>query len=128
FEIISQATLKLTPQPLKLRISTTPTFASKWLIPRLPDFTIRHPDLDLHILMTDCVSSFHADGVGVAARYGLPPFGPGLANQRLFEQRIVAVCSPLLRSELGTPDTTENLARDTLLHDAHNFWPEFIEK
>ncbi|WP_069063789.1 LysR substrate-binding domain-containing protein [Sinorhizobium sp. RAC02] len=128
FEIISQATVELTPQPVKLTISTTPTFASKWLIPRLPDFTTCHPDLDLHILATDRVSSFHADGVDVAVRYGRPPFGPGLAHQLLFEQEIVAVCSPSLLSELGTPGTTEQLARYTLLHDAHNFWPEFIEK
>lgn len=127
FEIISQATTELRPQPVKLTISTTPTFASKWLIPRLPDFTAQHPELDLHILATDRVSSFQLDGVDLAVRYGRPPFGPGLAHQLLFEQEIIAVCSPNLLSALGAPDTAERLARYTLLHDAHNFWPEFVE-
>lgn len=128
FEIIARATVELKPQPVKLTISTTPTFASKWLIPRLPDFTRRHPDLDLHILATDRISSFHTDGVDLAVRYGRPPFGTGLSHQLLFEQEIVAVCSPSLRAELGVPETTAQLAAYPLLHDAHNFWPEFIER
>jgi LysR family glycine cleavage system transcriptional activator len=128
FEIIARATVGLKPQPAKLTISTTPTFASKWLIPRLPDFTRRHPDLDLHILATDRISSFQVDGVDLAVRYGRPPFGTGLSHQLLFEQEIVAVCSPSLRAELGVPESAAQLAAYPLLHDAHNFWPEFIEQ
>ncbi|NLR96507.1 transcriptional regulator GcvA [Rhizobium sp. P38BS-XIX] len=128
FEIIAQSTGDLRPQPVKLTISTTPTFASKWLIPRLPDFTARHPDLDLHILATERMSGFQSDGVDLAVRYGRPPFGPGLATELLFEQDIIAVCSPALLSGRKPPTTTEELADYALLHDAHNSWPEFIER
>ncbi|OOG61914.1 LysR family transcriptional regulator [Sinorhizobium sp. A49] len=128
FEIIARATDALTPQPVRLTISTTPTFASKWLIPRLPDFTARHPELDLHILATERMSSFQADGVDLAVRYGRPPFGPGLATELLFEQEIVAVGSPMLLSGRPPPKTSGAFSGYTLLHDAHNFWPEFIEK
>lgn len=128
FEIIAQATGELRPQPVRLTISTTPTFASKWLIPRLPDFTARYPDIDLHILATERMSSFQADGVNLAVRYGRPPFGPGLATGLLFEQSIIAVGSPMLFSNRQLPKTSDELAGHTLLHDAHNFWPEFIEK
>ncbi|WP_047466233.1 transcriptional regulator GcvA [Rhizobium rhizogenes] len=128
FEIIARATGELKPQPVRLTISTTPTFASKWLIPRLPDFTTRHPDLDLHILATERMSSFQSDGVDLAVRYGRPPFGPGLASELLFEQEIIAVGSPMLLADRRSPKTSEELADFTLLHDAHNFWPEFIEK
>jgi LysR family glycine cleavage system transcriptional activator len=128
FEIIAQATGDLRPQPVRLTISTTPTFASKWLIPRLPDFTARHPQLDLHILATERISSFQADGVDLAVRYGRPPFGPGLSVDLLFEQEIIAVCSPMLLHGRAPPATADELMRYTLLHDFHNFWPEFIEK
>lgn len=128
FEIIAQATGDLKPQPVRLTISTTPTFASKWLIPRLPDFTARHPDLDLHILATERMSGFQADGVDLAVRYGRPPFGPGLATELLFEQEIIAVCSPVLLLERKPPTTSEELAGYVLLHDAHNSWPEFIDR
>lgn len=127
-EIIAQATGDLRPQPVKLTISVTPTFASKWLVPRLPDFTTRHPDLDLHILATERISSFQADGVDLAVRYGRPPFGAGLAAELLFEQEVVAVCSPKLLRERGAPTTTAELSEFTLLHDAHNFWSEFTER
>lgn len=128
FEIIAAATGDLRPQPVRLTISVTPTFASKWLIPRLPDFTVHHADLDLHILATERISSFQTDGVDLAVRYGRPPFGPGLATELLFEQEIIAVCSPMLLDGRAAPRTAEELADCTLLHDVHNFWPEFIDR
>lgn len=128
FEIISRATGDLRPQPIKLTISTTPTFASKWLIPRLPDLTAQHPDLDIHIVATDRIANFQMDGVDLAVRYGRPPFGPGLASQLLFKQEIIAVCSPMLLKGRSPPQTVAELLNFPLLHDAHNFWPEFIER
>lgn len=128
FELIAEATETLKPEPKHLTISVTPTFASRWLIPRLPDFTAAHPDIDLRILATDRLSSFQTDAVDIAVRYGRPPFGPGLNTELLFEQVIVAVASPLLIEKLGPPDEADNLARYALLHDAHNFWPQFLEK
>ncbi|KQS84829.1 transcriptional regulator GcvA [Rhizobium sp. Leaf383] len=128
FEIIARATVELKPQAVRLTISTTPTFASRWLIPRLPDFTARHPGYDLHILATERMSSFQADGVDLAVRYGKPPFGTGLATELLFEQEIIAVGSPALLTKRKPLRSAEELAEHTLLHDAHNFWPEFIER
>ncbi|WP_263139834.1 transcriptional regulator GcvA [Pseudomonas sp. RIT-PI-AD] len=128
FEILAEATGRLRPEPRRMTISVTPTFASKWLIPRLPDFMARHPSLDLHILATERLSNFQADGVDIAVRYGKPPFGPGLHAELLFEQEIIAVCSPLLLETLGVPRRVEALERFILLHDTHNFWPEFIER
>jgi len=127
FEIIARATRDLRPHPVKLTISTTPTFASKWLIPRLPDFTARHPHLDAHILATERISNFQTDGADLAVRYGRPPFGPGLAAELLFEQEIIAVCSPILLAGRKMPRSGAELGKFRLLHDAHNLWPEFIE-
>ncbi|GLU28062.1 LysR family transcriptional regulator [Brucella sp. NBRC 12950] len=128
FELISNATANLKPQPIKLTVSTTPTFASKWLIPRLPDFRNKHPDLDLHILATDRISNFQSDGVDLAIRYGAPPFGTGLQAELLFEQEIIAVCNPALIIDGSKPGNAAELARYTLLHDVHNFWPEYIDR
>ena len=127
FELLANATANLKPQPVKLTVSTTPTFASKWLIPRLPDFTAKHPGHDLHILATDRISSFQTDGVDLAVRYGTPPFGPGLAAELLFEQDIIAVCNPGLVPAGREPHNAGELTRHTLLHDVHNFWPEYID-
>ncbi len=127
FEQIADATRALRPAPSHLTISVTPTFASKWLIPRLPDFSARHPDVDLRILASERLSSFHNDGVDMAVRYGCPPFGPGLHAELLLEQAIVAVVSPGLLERLGAADDLQTLARYPLLHDAHNLWPRFLD-
>lgn len=127
FELIAEATDALRPEPLHITISVTPTFASKWLIPRLPEFTAAHPDIDLRIVASDRMANFQTDAVDLAVRLGRPPFGPGLGADLLFEQEIVAVASPLLVEKLGPPDSTENLARYPLLHDAHDVWPRYLE-
>ncbi|MBJ6719635.1 LysR family transcriptional regulator [Bacillus sp. PR5] len=127
FELIKSATRDLRPQPIHLTVSVTPTFASKWLIPLLPEFTQQHPEINLQILATDRLSNFHNDNVDVAIRYGNPPFGTGMTAELLFEQEIIAVCSPRLVPEGQEPVDTEELGKFTLLHDVHNLWPEFIE-
>ncbi|MCO7517163.1 LysR substrate-binding domain-containing protein [Pseudomonas guariconensis] len=126
FALISEATSALRPGNSHLTVSVTPTFASKWLIPRLASFTEAHGEIDLRVLATDRLSQFHADGVDLAVRYGQPPFGPGLNTERLLEQRVVAVASPTLLAQRGRPQNLEQLQHFLLLHDAHNFWPEFI--
>ncbi|MBD8496186.1 LysR family transcriptional regulator [Pseudomonas syringae] len=128
FELMIEATQMLRPEPLHLTLSVTPTFASRWLIPRLPDFTDRYPHIDLRVLATDRLSSFQHDAVDLAVRYGRAPFGPGLDAQWLMPQRLVAVASPLRVEALGDPGVADNLSRYTLLHDAHNLWPAFLSQ
>jgi LysR family glycine cleavage system transcriptional activator len=127
FDMMHEATDALRPQSQQITISVTPTFASKWLIPRLPDFTDAHPDIDPRIVATDRVSDFQTDGVDLAVRLGRPPFGADLRAELLFEQIVVAVGSPPLIKKFGQPDRGENLSRYPLLHDSHNLWPRFLE-
>ncbi|MGB9088350.1 MAG: LysR substrate-binding domain-containing protein [Pseudomonas farsensis] len=123
--IIDEATQLLRPQPLQLTVSVTPTFASKWLIPRLGHFADAHPDIDLRLLATDRLSHFHTDAVDLAVRYGTPPFGVGLNVELLMQPHVVAVASPGLLGEKGRPDSFEALQRFVALHDAHDYWPAF---
>jgi LysR family transcriptional regulator, glycine cleavage system transcriptional activator len=51
FELLA-ATSALTPQARHVTVSVTPTFAAKWLLSRLPDFTSAYPDIDLRVLAT----------------------------------------------------------------------------
>ncbi|MBB3609567.1 transcriptional regulator GcvA [Rhizobium sp. BK602] len=127
FELISDATETLKPEPRHLTISVTPSFASKWLIPRLPDFTAAHPDIDLRILASDRISDFQTDAVDLAVRLGRPPFGPGLNAELLFDQIVIAVGSPLLVEKLGSPRDRDYFSRYPLLHDGHDFWPQFLD-
>ena len=127
FEQLAEATDALRHAPARVTISVTPTFASKWLIPRLSDFTQAHPGIDLRITATERVASFHADGIELAVRQARPPFGASLRANLLFAQEVVAVCSPPLLAGEGPVDAA-TLARMTLLHDTHDLWPRFAEE
>ncbi|KDB03951.1 hypothetical protein U879_09385, partial [Defluviimonas sp. 20V17] len=101
-------------------------FAAKWLIPNLPEFSRAHPDIDLRVLATERVSSFHSDGVDLAVRQGQPPFGAALDVIRLFRQEIIAVAAPSLLSGRKLPLEPEALAQLPKLHDAHDLWPGLL--
>lgn len=120
---IADATDKLVKRRAALTISTTPSFASKWLIPRLAQFTDAHPDYDVRVIADQQLATFRHDGVDLAIRFGKPPFGKHLATHALFPLDVSAVCSPAL---LAAPASPRALAGHVLLHDAHDLWPEFL--
>jgi LysR family glycine cleavage system transcriptional activator len=127
FELIAEATAVLRPEPLRLTISVTPTFAAKWLIPRLHAFSAQHPDIELRIVASESLSNFQNDGVDVAVRQGRPPFGLGLIADLLFEQEVVAVGSPALLGDKAGALSPDEIDRFTLLDDSHDMWPEFLD-
>ncbi|WP_163849651.1 LysR substrate-binding domain-containing protein [Pseudooceanicola aestuarii] len=124
---IARATAELRPEPARVTVSVTPTLASKWLIPRLADFTARHPGIDLRISATERVERFHADAVDLAIRQSEPPFGASLRADLLFRQQVVAVCAPHLLAGQRLPLRARALAGMTLLHDTHGLWPVFFD-
>lgn len=126
FSQMRQATAQLKPEPGKVTISVTPTFASKWLIPNLPDFAETHPEIDLRILATEKVSSFHSDGIDLAIRQGAPPFGAALNAVLLFEQDVIAVAAPGLVAGEQVPASPQTLSRVPKIHDTHDLWPQFL--
>lgn len=128
FDLMIEATAALRPQPQRLTLSTTPTFAAKWLLPRLPGFTTLHPDIDLRLTASDRMANFQTDGVDLAVRYSRPPFGSGLTADLLFDPPLVAVAAPAIAAALGPDPTHGALSGITLLHDAHPSWGPFLER
>ncbi|MDO6585725.1 LysR substrate-binding domain-containing protein [Salipiger sp. 1_MG-2023] len=126
FEELRAATAQIKPEPGKVLISVTPTFAAKWLIPNLPDFAQKHPDIDLRILATERVSSFHSDGIDLAIRQGKPPFGAALDATLLFRQEVIAVAAPTLVKGQALPLDPEILSRLPKIHDSHDLWPKLL--
>lgn len=126
FQMLATATQGLRPEPQHVTVSVTPTFATKWLIPRLADYTRRHPGVDLRILATERLAHFQTEAVDLAVRYGRPPFGPGLAADLLFEECLVAVGSPLLLRRSGAPETVSDIDRYVLLHDSQSAWADYF--
>lgn len=95
-----------------LALTTTPGFASLWLIPRLPAFTRAHPGIDVRLDASLERRNLKADGFDLAVRYGAAGSTEG---QALFREAMQPVCSPkLLRA--GPPlRRPEDLRLHTLL-------------
>jgi len=128
FGHLREATALLKPEETKVTISVTPTFASRWLIPNLPAFNALHAEIDLRILSTERVLSFHSDGIDLAVRQGKPPFGAQLDVDLLFRQSVIAVAAPELVAYTTLPIADGKLEQLSLLHDTHKLWPDFLKK
>ncbi len=99
-----------------LTVSTSPGFSSRWLAPRVGDFTAAHPDIDLRISATLELAHFERDGIDAAVRFGTGHY-PGLSTWHLFHEALVPVCSPDLLEPPVSLRSPADLARTTLLHD-----------
>jgi LysR family glycine cleavage system transcriptional activator len=98
-----------------ITVSTAPSFAAKWLLPRLEGFRARHPDYDVRLDATDALADFSRGGVDLAIRYGRGRY-PGLVAECLMGETSFPVCAPALL-ERGPPlQTPEDLRNHTLLH------------
>ena len=85
-----------------LSVTTTQSFASLWLIPRLAGFTRRHPELDVRISAETRVLDLERDGLDLAIRHG-PATLVGPHVLRLFGERVFPVCSPKLLEDKKKP-------------------------
>jgi DNA-binding transcriptional LysR family regulator len=85
-----------------LAVTTTQSFASLWLIPRLAGFTRAHPELDVRISAETRVLDLERDGLDLAIRHG-PATMVGTHALRLFGERVFPVCSPKLLKDPGKP-------------------------
>ena len=83
-----------------LELGVVPTFATRWLMPRLGDFQRQHPGITLHL--TPRVRPFLFEDSGLDATiYAGPPGWPGTVSDRLLDEHLVAVASPALLDGLG---------------------------
>lgn len=75
-----------------LRVSALPTFAMRWLIPRLPEFQRHHPGLELQIVTASTpAEQFHMDADAVITG---PSRQPGWVGERFLGEARLPVLSP----------------------------------
>ena len=87
-----------------LALAAVPTFATRWLIPRLPDFAARHPDIVVHIETRTRPFLFTDTGFDAALYAGTPAQVAGWAGTHsvlLLREDVVPVCSPALLAQRG---------------------------
>lgn len=98
-----------------ITISATPSFAAKWLVPRLENWTKLHPEIDIRISASLGLANFAADGIDIAVRFGSGKY-QGLTSSLLMEETFVVVCSPIFIDGSNPIKSPEDLRRHVLIH------------
>lgn len=98
-----------------LTVSSAPTFAARWLVPRLERFGGLHPEIEIRIDATDHVVDFAVEPIDIAIRYGAGHY-PGLRVDKVMSAPEYPVCSPKLLEGPHPLRRPEDLKYHTLLH------------
>lgn len=117
-DLLAQATEQLFRQDSTgtLTISTMPSFAAKWLVPRLGRFQAQHPELDVMLHTSAQIVDFTQQDVDAAIRFGAGRW-PGLRVERLMTEDIFPVCSPRVQDGPRRIDRPDDLRHHVLMHD-----------
>jgi LysR family glycine cleavage system transcriptional activator len=128
FDEIAQAMSQLKPTKPSLRVTSAPSFAAKWLVPRLDRFLEQVPDVDVFIDIQVRVSELSNRGHHVAILFG-PGHFPSHQVDRLGDEFVVPVCSPELVKGVRRRRDPKDLLKHTLLdvdwHSQGATWPNW---
>lgn len=111
-----------------LTVTCLGSFGALWLVPRLADFEILAPEIDVRLSTSDRVVDLARDGIDAGVRYGPGPY-PHLHAEVLMEETVFPVCAPAMAQRL---QRLEDLAEVPLLHDtsagarATYSWPSWL--
>lgn len=107
-----------------LRISTTHSFALKWLAPRLGQFTQLYPELDIRLDSSDRIVDIEREDIDLAIRHCVTRDHPAV----LFEEQMVVAYSPALLGPGETELTLADLPRFPLLYeDTTEYWARLLQ-
>ncbi|MFS2136720.1 transcriptional regulator GcvA [Duganella sp. Dugasp56] len=105
----------------RLTISSIPSFAARWLAPRLGRFIDLYPDIEVVLQSSGQLQDLARDGIDVGIRFGRGNY-PGLVVQRLMGDVYYPVVSPHYRRG-ACPTTPQELPQHTLLRSVEPWSP-----
>ncbi len=99
----------------ELRVAATVAFAKAHLLPILPAFLERNPDLRLSLEVTDRSVDIVEERIDVAIRFSEQIDDPDVVARKLAPNRRVICAAPAYLERFGTPETPEDLSRHNCL-------------
>lgn len=109
-----------------LTVKLAPSFAAKWLLPRLDDFRRKHPQIELSLTHSNEAADFRRQPIDIAITYGKGDWR-GVIADRVLSIDFFPVCSPAFMQGEHPLTNPENLAHYTLLHDTdHVAWSNWL--
>ncbi|MFK7893309.1 MAG: transcriptional regulator GcvA [Granulosicoccus sp.] len=136
--------LRKVSSPNRLDVWVAPSFAIKWLMPRLNRFTDAHPEIDLRLnasdelmdtdstTISDFSKHFRQQGIDVAVRFGDGHY-PGCQVEMLMSATVAPMCSPsLLKDRFRPLRNPDDLLSHSLLYDETPYegrpdWKDWLE-
>lgn len=109
----------------RLVISLLPSFAARWMTPRIGRFIERHPEIDVELLSTNTMTNFNRDDVDVALRFGSGNY-PGLFVEPLLDEIFFPACAPDFNGG-KLPQVPADLANVPLLRNDHEMWASWFK-
>ena len=100
----------------RVMVSCAPSFAAKWLAPRLDKFHISNPGIEAWISADMSITDFTTADADFAIRYGQGGYD-GLKSEKLMDETVLPVCSPRLLEGSDAVKRPVDLAKHTLIHD-----------
>jgi LysR family glycine cleavage system transcriptional activator len=97
-------------------VSATPSFAARWLLPRLPLLEGAHPGIEVSVGVDQRLTDLEAGGIDLAIRMGWGNW-TDVRREPLMDDALYPVMSPSLWEDSGRPGEPADLARLRLLHD-----------
>jgi len=94
-----------------MTVGVVGTFALGWLLPRLPDFLARHPEIDLRLFTNNNRVDLAGEGLDFAIRFGDGAWH-GTHAEPILDAPLTPLCAPAIAARLREPS---DLARETLL-------------
>lgn len=113
--------------PRALTVHVPPFFALRWLLPRLPNFAERYPDIELRLAsddgsidgigaLSETPTDLHEGVSDVTVRFGEGAY-PGCQCDLILVPDYMLVCSPELMARSGPLETPADVCRQVLIHD-----------
>ena len=96
-------------------LSTSTAFSYYWLMPRVPDLRLQHPDIDLRMLNSDRDPELAQDDISLGIRIGKGDW-PAYEAVKLADEIIYPVASPGFISGVGSLESIEQLSTRRLIH------------
>jgi len=130
FDVIEAACNEVTlaPNSQVLALHCSPSFAAKWLSPRLPEFIKANPDITIRLTSgAEPIDLLRNQEIDVAISYQFTPTGPGITSVSLGEEKIIPMCSPDLIDP--TVSVEELMSKLTLIESSLNLhtWEQWFE-
>jgi DNA-binding transcriptional LysR family regulator len=130
FATIAGATHLVAPQSQRghLFIASSPSFAAKWLQPRIGDFIAQHAEIGIRLSTISDLRDLETMRFDLAIAYGCPPVVNGRQIEPLLVERLRPLCSPQLIERIRLQEPSD-LSRATLIHSSNALtWTDYLRK